>query len=1131
MALKENLNLMTNHFPVFLSNRLETLYEFLKISLFKKSDSSSSFTRRMVVVYGPAMQNWILLRMASDPELRVATGLEILHLNQAFPRLLDLCHQQNLHPTLPQVIIPSPVELALAIEQKIHGVIRHFHDLSTPEKEEWAPLIKYVNREQRILALSEQLAQLFYDYGRYGGATLETWEKQPKGWQQLLWSSLFHNTQWSYFYREFQKPLSAVPNTEVHFFSLSFVTDNEWKFLCRLSDHLPIHYYLLSPCTMFWSDIRSDRECSYLLSYWQEKVNNSSQLLALEELLSDRNPLLANFGRLGREMVRQIEESAVQISALYYLEKPSEILSEDLQHEDLVFIENDQPLTLLQAIQADILLMRNPALHPTLDLSEDDSIQVHMSHNKRREVETLYHTLMGLIDKKQPHLSPGEIIVMAPDIMEYTPYIESVFGSNESALDFQILDVTIGYHNEIFRGFFDILSLGESRWEASQILQLFSHPAFQRCHQFSVGDYDIIKTWIEKFGIRWGENQLHRNEILERDHCTLGMVDETEAGTWNRGFNRLLLSLTTTSQLEFSQSELLGKWIKLIKSLRDDLTPLQDGSQLTLNDWMNYFHCLLDAYLKPNNKQQDSMSHYQDLKNQIDQLKAISRNFKEDLFSYQSIKSHFMNALQKRKVIYRENHLQTIRFCSMVPLRLIPAKVIAMIGMKEDSFPRISNTSTLNILEESYFPLSSDADRYLFLEVLQSSREHLILSYSGYDFKENREAHPSLVIQELLSYLDKYYSINSLPPSKTCFHKHPFDAHDSSYFKENSAFHSYFMTDFIAAKAHCGNQKNPRHCFIEQFEKPGILVKKLPEKLTIDLKHLSAVARNPIKFHLNHTLGIYLENREDRQIKDEEKFQLSHLDFYLIKHAGLKEPLETLLLKSERKGQLPTGLFKQVAIDKIEEELADLQLCLNKHGIFKEDLFQIEFSAGITHPIQSEDGSWKLPAIKLDFTPNCHLQIIGKVPYVSSKGLIGISKGSLPDIWKLWPSYLLYHYATCKYSLLGLELSPKQLILTHAAQAKNPFFTDAEPQLKRWIEYYFFCVDHFSPLIPDWTPFILSGDTKGLEDKLKQLFSSFRQDYQSPELQWVFHKERLPNADLIIENWREYADMGPNTLK
>ena len=108
--------------------------------------------------------------------------------------------------------------------------------------------------------------------------------------------------------------------------------------------------------------------------YWQKKLGGDSpQLLELEELLRDRNPLLANFGRIGREMACQIEESEARTHASYALPEHLKELNGDLPyHDDLILTESKSPLHLLHALQADLLLMRNPQEAPPFNFERSD---------------------------------------------------------------------------------------------------------------------------------------------------------------------------------------------------------------------------------------------------------------------------------------------------------------------------------------------------------------------------------------------------------------------------------------------------------------------------------------------------------------------------------------------------------------------------------------------------------------------------------------------------------------------------------------------------------------------------------------------------------------------------------------
>lgn len=1140
---------MTKDLDIFFSNRLEVLYQQLKGALF--GPATTPLMRRLVVVYGPAMKTWLMLRMAQDPELNVATGIEFLYLNQAFESLLKLSTRENCGH------FPSLLELALAIEKELMSILYQFKHLSIDSQEDWAPLIHYLKlnphclgptlrlsrkMERRLISLSQHLARLFQEYGRFAPQMVVRWESPScPGWQPCLWRKLFaEEMEWTYPSRALLR--DGTPNTPftIHFFSISFVTASEFAFLNRLSKHAAVHYYLLSPCAVFWSDIRSDRENAYLQAYWQQKLGPfSPKVMKLEELLCDRNPLLANFGRMGREMAAQIEESLADTHAHYVLPEHAKLLGEDsLVHEDLYLTEAKEPLSLLHAVQADLLVMRNPQGIPPIQVEETKSIQLHVTPSRRREVQVLYHNLLNLM-ASDPALCPGDIIVMAPQINDYVPYIQSVFGIEGSQLDFQVLDIGMHTQSEIVQGFLQLLELCESRWNASNLLQLFEHVSFQRRHQLTPSDYLTIQEWIEQAGIRWGDDWLHRNELLQRSHCEQVMVEETEVGTWDYGLSRLLLGLTTVidrqkaaplefppcSTVDFAQAELLGRWIQLLHSLRDDLSPLEDRSRMTIEDWTNFLICLLDNYFQPNFDDPQSVEQYDELKVQIEIVRNSARSFKEALYPFATVKSHFLTLLQHRSMTYREEHLQSVRFCSLVPLRSIPAKVIALLGMQEGAFPRSDHHSSLNLMlgseDVDYSPLTADYDRYLFLEALHSAQDYLLLSYQGDAQQDSKELQPSLIVEELISYLDKYYIVKGKKVSEACIFKHPFDSFNERYFAKEQDLPNYSKQDFKAAQAHYQVLKKPPHRFLNDFiciEHPQPTI--IEHNSQIDIRHLSAVARNPIKFHLNKVLEIDIQTEEDRKLKTEEELIVSSLDTHHMKHAALKEPIDSVLYKAEREGKLPFGMFKKVAAKRLKEEVEEIHEGLLKHSIDPAHFFQIEFCTSCPQPTQLEEDRWLFPAVSLIYEDGYKLSIVGKLSQATPRGLVSLSKGTLADTWKAWPQFLLYCHAV---KLCPGKLEP-QLILAHAAQPKIAFFNDPDSHFKQLINYYALCLQNFSPLLPDWIPLILKEDVRGLQKKMEEIFSDSFGTYQRHDLRWILNKQRLPSSETIIHYWKPQAE-------
>ena len=294
------------------------------------------------------------------------------------------------------------------------------------------------------------------------------------GWQGELWRKIgIHEQDEDQFLNK---------DLQVDLFSISFLPKKHHTFLKKMAELYPVNYFVLSPCQAFWTDILTDRESRRLKKYWEVKGGTEPQLIALEELLFDRNARLANFGRMGREMALRSEDTHEETNEEYQIS--SHVVGypqyQEFLFENIELNEKSEPLTLLEGVQADLLFLRNPEIQEKIALSHDQSIQVHVVSSKMREVQVLYDALMGIMDrhsKESAPLCPGDIIVMAPDISEYEPYIRSVF---DEKIDFQIMDLHLLTQHPLVRGFLHLLSLPFTRWDVSSILQLLEFGSFKK---------------------------------------------------------------------------------------------------------------------------------------------------------------------------------------------------------------------------------------------------------------------------------------------------------------------------------------------------------------------------------------------------------------------------------------------------------------------------------------------------------------------------------------------------------------------------------------------------------------------------------------------------------------------------
>lgn len=1124
---------------IFFSNRIERLYQELKENIF--SNVNNPFERRMVIVPSPAIKSFLMLEMAKDPDLKIAIGVEILLLDEAIEKLI------------PKRKLPGLLELSLTIEVEIQKMIHK--DFS-----KWPKLMNYLKisevtesldrrSNKRLIALAEKLASLFLQYGTFGGQMftdlkLDKSTIESDDFQIQLWKTLFKKKNMPYLLNEFKEnslnhSLKNSSLLHIHLFSLSFLSKAHFDFFSKISTDLPCFYYFLSPCQAFWSDIRSTKEQSRLKSHLQKKGISNTQELELDEYLRDQNPLLANFGKIGREMAKLIEESEALTESNYVVTAGIEDYAqfEDFLFED--FEREEGQLTLLKAIQADLTFLRNPSLSTKIELPKTDrSIQIHVASSKAREVQILYDNLLQIISENENDdpIKLNQIIVMAPDIMDYEPYIHSIFGSNTSVLKYHLMDLEMPSKNPLVREFLNLIHLAKEKFCANSLLSLFNGAYFQKCQQLSVDDVAKIHDWLIAADLRWGHGIEDRNEWLKMNGCNQEMVENVEGGTLNHCIERFIASLAVVKNeddllnadlerlplesITPSDAPILGKFIHLTSSLKNDLQILVDGTKMSLANWASYLDCLLKSYFGIDETDMRLSDDELLLLNQFDEFRKYSTNFKSDLFTFETIHSKLEAAFERERVDFQEAELNSVRFCSMLPMRAIPASIVVLMGMNEDEFPRTDSKNSLDLCQNStdcdYRPSKTDYDRYLFLESLLSARKYFILSYIGYSLSDASLKTSSLLITELVSAIDDGYLIEDKNFSEVAIKKHPFNAYDKSYFEEGSDFVSYSAFNYNLATKFYNLEKTNKHQFIPHFKLEIPINFDLPE-LVIDLKDLLSFARNPLKTYFNKSLGIYLN--KDAEFKSDEDFTLSALDLAIIKKSSLKIKLEDVYNLATKKGIMPGGVFKEVAKEKISSGITTLKENLNELQILPQELFKVEFLTSIDEPFKKPNGNWQLPALKLNYQNKIQIQIVGSFQDVCHQGLIVHAKSDKVDVIKIWPQFLVFAALCNQYSF-----ATNNLIFAKCGTLKTYAFDEPQNLLINYLSYYFKGLKNPSPLIPEWVFDFVYQKSDSLQNKMDTSLSNDFSPIYNDYLHWMRNQGKILPCLSFNEEWKTNAE-------
>ena len=710
--------------------------------------------------------------------------------------------------------LPSHLELFLEIEARITEALEAAETDSI-----WTPLVKYLeSKDKRKTALSLYLTKLFERYGTCGGIAALDWQQKPSNWQEALWAKVF--SRWDYPQRALQdfKVKEIIPtDMSVHLFAFSYITPLYFHFFCQVPSQVPIYIYQLSPCQEFWSD-----------------------------LTPDYPSLLGSMGKMGRSMARLIEESGVPTLENY-----------------IVFGGETQ----LKRLQRDLL-----HLQTTERYLDDSSIQVHTISTRREEVAALHNYLLELADKEG--ILPSDIVVMAPNIILYAPYIQAIFGKH---LDYKISDMPSQKGCPSIEGLFLFLDLEKKRWSAPAVLELFEHPLFRKKWNFTDDDLAHIREWVRRTGIRWGVDATHRSQLLSQ--VSGEPVALEGAATWMEGLGHLIEELAMPyepTRIDFSQAETLGKTVQLIHSLYKDIRELKH--EKTLKDWTQFFKKMSQNYFLCSDNNEPLLAL-------LEEIEKAYAHFPATLYCYSFVHTLLQECAVQKSVTINQSHLQAVRFCSMLPMRAIPAKIICLIGMDHDAFPRKEQLQALDLLGKhpqcGYSPSRVDFDRSLFLEAILSAREKLYISYLGQDPYDLSECPTSSVVAHLLPMISKNQIV-----------KHP--------------CHMLEEASIVAPNR------------IIQIHEPSALPQG---EFEITVSELARFSRS--------FLGHYLQAQgfrvyEEEMIQDEETFLLTPSRKAQLRQKALTEPLQNVESRVKREGDFPIGAFGKLAKLQLHEEIASL---------------------------------------------------------------------------------------------------------------------------------------------------------------------------------------------------------------
>jgi exodeoxyribonuclease V gamma subunit len=833
----------------------------------------------IVVVQSRGMERWVSMELAR------LNGISA-NVQFPFPNAFIERVFATVSPGLPAPSPFAPDVLAL----RLMGIIPELSGQA-----DFKHLHHYLAEDPRgmnLYQLSRKIADLFDQYLVFRPEMIERWEKGPaeepghERWQSLIWRELTRRTPGMH--RVGQRRLlaeairHAAPGLgnlprRVCLFGVSYLPRFHLEIFAGLSRLIDVHVFCMNPCREYWADIVSEREVQKV----QRRLGDAAG--AEDRLHFERgNRLLASLGALGRNFMGMLTEFPAR------------------QCEDFA---EPAGLSLLGRLQSDILNLRDPQRDP--DLSTDASLRVHVCHSAMREVEVLQDQMLAMF-AEDPQLQPGEVIVMTPDIEAYAPFISAVFGaqgSSQRRIPFCIADR--GPHRESgsLQAFFSLLDLQDSRFGAGEVLRLLEKPGILRRFGLESAHLPRLEQWARQARICWGE-----------DESALGALGLPGHGhnTWRAGIERLLLGHALPSRgtevfhgirgydaIEGSDARVLGSFLEF----------LEQGFALShrlrlrrrLGAWRDELSAVISAFLPEDDAEQPEV---QRIRRMLDEMAGLEQSAGYSAEVAVDVVRLFLSERLETEGAGRGFMSGGVIFCSMLPMRTIPFKVVCLIGMNHDAYPRESRQLTFDLMAQAPRPgdrSRRNDDKYLFLEALLSARRRLYISYVGQSIQDNSPVPPSVVVSELLDTIRTGYGLPLDHPAGALVTRHRLQPFSAGYFQPGSGLFSYSAEDLQA----CAAAAAPSSLQPFAVGPIPLSTEEAAAWSGADLERLASFFANPARFLVRRRLGVRLEETEALPA-DSEPFVIGGLERF---------DMGNRLLEHRLKGAAPQDVFAALRAD------------------------------------------------------------------------------------------------------------------------------------------------------------------------------------------------------------------------
>jgi exodeoxyribonuclease V gamma subunit len=712
--------------------------------------------------------------------------------------------------------------------------------LHTPQFESISSYLGATVSVKKLLSLSGVLTGLFGEYGIYRPELMNEWKQFPKDWQSTLYSEASKAFE-AHIGEGILATINALGSdtaaakrlpSRILFFGVSTLPPVFLQLLGAASVHSEVYLFVVTPS----------------MDYFEAGRRSGDE--------TPQNELLTLLGK----------QPAAFRDALLGIANQVPTLERDL-------FASTTTGSMLSALQQSIIRNQPPAR--CAETGGTPSVVFHQCTSVAREVDVVVSSVLRCI--MEDGVTPEEIVVMAPDMNDYAPYVEAAMAG--SGVPCTISDRTMPAVPGAPEVLASLLALLDSRLGLQDVFSLLQMEPVRK--QFSLDGDDVVRLFEAC-------RKARICACIDDDHRRRLGLEPFFDNTWQFGLQRLVLGMAMDSDVPFegvspvsayAVSETLpaGQLMAFLDILFE-LARLCEG-QMTTGEWC----ALLDRYLVM--LVSDTDDSLPAVRATLQQLSGQAEVAGFDIgMDFTAVRILLKNRVTRPSF---SSGSGGVRFASFRNLRGESFKVVALLGMDEKKFPAESRTASFDVMAEHPMPGDREArnDGYhMFLEAVMAATRQLLVFYGGAASTGGgapKVCMPALTLKKAILGMrgDHSPDPDGYPPVV----EHPPYSHDPVYFLDSAApFVNYRRTDFMAALE--------VRSIAAEGERAREIVPSVPAHIdasadrpdfTLTLFDFFSFWKNPPGYFLTQCLGM-ADVAPGELITDHEPLQLNGLDEWTV---------------------------------------------------------------------------------------------------------------------------------------------------------------------------------------------------------------------------------------------------------